>query len=197
MTSPTTDNPFRSSRLRPGAAPYVSPGPEWVAGLADQFATAARAQIIGPHGSGKSALLAALVGALRARGRTVEVCELRAGQRRLPENIWRWPTVPPVVLAIDGFEQLSKIEQWRVRYRTWRAGVGLLVSAHAPVGLPTLVHTSPNLAVAQQVAAQLQSGGTPLVSPDDVAHAYSRCGGDLRETLFALYDLYEARRTTD
>lgn len=193
MTPP--GNPFTSRRLRPGAVPYLEPSPGLVDELAARFVALPRGQILGPHGSGKSALLAALVAELRRRGWSVATFELRAGERRLPVGAWRdGPRGLHGAVAIDGFEQLSWLTRWRARWTTWRRQTGMLVTTHAPAGLPTLYVTSPSLATAQRIAAQLQTGYPALISPSDVTEQYARLNGDVRETLFALYDLYEARR---
>ncbi len=189
-------NPFISRRLRPGSVPYVEPSPGLVSQLADRFLASPRGQIVGPHGSGKSALLQAVVGELERRGWSAATCALRTGQRRLPDHVWRnWPTGRCRLLAIDGFEQLARSVQWRVRWRSWRRGTGLLATAHAPIGLPTLYATTATLATARLVVQRLQSGFPELVADADVAQAFAHCQGDIRETLFALYDLYEARRS--
>lgn len=188
-------NPFASRNLRPGAVPYFSEDPALVDALADRFdATRGAAQIIGPHGSGKSTLLAALVAGLRQRGWRVSLCELRAGQRRLPAGTWS-SLVPGnrTLLVVDGFEQLGRLTRLWVRVRCRWRGARLLVTAHSDVGMQTLFRTTPSLAAAQAVAVRLQQWAPALVTPDDVAVAYERCGGDVRETMFALYDVYESR----
>jgi hypothetical protein len=44
------------------------------------------------------------------------------------------------------------------------------------------------------LVARLQQEVPSLVTQDDVALCFSACRGNVRETFFALYDLYESRR---
>ncbi|MBI3839890.1 MAG: hypothetical protein HY288_18355, partial [Planctomycetia bacterium] len=59
------------------------------------------------------------------------------------------------------------------------------------VGFPTLFRTGPSLEVAQAVVDRLLPAGEIAISPGAVAASFTQCQGNLRETLFALYDQYE------
>jgi hypothetical protein len=72
--------------------------------------------------------------------------------------------------------------------------LGLLVTAHADVGLPTLLETSTSLELAQAIVACLPNATAGLPT-GAVAACFQRAAGDMRETLFALYDTYERRGT--
>jgi hypothetical protein len=50
------------------------------------------------------------------------------------------------------------------------------------------------LPTACRIVERLQQGTAAVIGPADVATAFARRGGNLREVLFDLYDLYEARR---
>jgi hypothetical protein len=69
-----------------------------------------------------------------------------------------------------------------------------LVTAHQPVGLPVLLTTEPSLALAQQIVERLLPDNDSTVTREDVEAAFTKCGGNLRETLFALFDIYQSRR---
>ncbi len=196
MPTHSPNNPFATRWVRPGAIDYHFPAGESAARLVERL----RAQhwcgaITGPHGAGKSTLLASLLPALRQAGREVLVHALHDGQRRLPAELAdpsSW--TPQTQIMVDGYEQLSYFSRARLRRRCRRAGCGLLVTAHASVDLPTLLHVEPSLALAQQLAAQLTRDAPPLIHPDDVRRAYEHHHGNLRDTLFALYDVFEQRR---
>ncbi|HIQ19977.1 MAG TPA: hypothetical protein EYH34_01890 [Planctomycetes bacterium] len=189
-------NPFCSARVRPGAIPY-----EFVAGQdPDRLVARLRrngwwGQVVGHHGSGKSALVAALEPALRKAGRSVIRIELHDAQRRLP----RRPALAVAghrnpLLVIDGYEQLSRWGRWRLRRFCRRRQTGLLVTAHRSMGLPDLARTSVSLAQTQRIVAQLLGDHAHLISPDEVAARFHARQGNLREVLFDLYDLFEKRR---
>jgi hypothetical protein len=190
-------NPFSTRCVQPGALEYLFPAGGAAPELVDRLRTLGWwAQIVGPHGSGKSTLLYTLRPYLEAAGRCVEMCHLQAGQTRLPwgaERARQW--TERTQLVIDGYEQLG----WSARHWLWRncraRGSGGLVSPHRPVRLPVLWQTEAGLAVAQRLVARLLPQHlAQRITEDDVADAYAAHPGDLRETLFALYDLFEQRR---
>ena len=186
------ENPFCTRRVRPGAIPFLFADDTTAATLVARLrANDWRGQIVGPHGSGKSALLAALIPAIERAGRQVLLLELHDAERSLPRDFWRGPQLASATLPIvDGYEQLGR---W-TRFRLKRCCRRLLVTAHTSVGLPDLCRTAVDLDLACRVAAQLQQGHTPLVSARDVAERFPRHVGNLRELLFDLYDLYEQRQ---
>jgi hypothetical protein len=198
-TDPPPGNPFATRRVRPGAIPYFFPH------AVDAQTLVARleqngwhGEIVGPHGSGKSTLLAALVDAVERRGKSVVVYRLREGERYLPETPCSFAAVPKgAVVAVDGFEQLGWLRKKAMRWLCRVRGLGLLVTAHAAVGLPLLWRTVVDRTTVERVVAHLlesepQAGA--VISSDDVARAVDAHPTNAREALFGLYDVYERRR---
>jgi hypothetical protein len=195
---PNTDNPFSASRLRPGAVEFLFGAGE---SLEDCFSrleqNAWRGQIRGPHGSGKTTLLVALLAPLSAAGRSVEHFTLHNLQRRLPVSRARLLSLPPnTQLVIDGYEQLPFWRRWRLERVCRRRGLGLLVTTHRDLGLPEIFATHPTPELARRVAARLLEGWPGVILPEEVDRCFAEHEGDLRETFFALYDLFESRRRT-
>jgi hypothetical protein len=190
-------NPFATRHIRPGALDFLFPPDQSAAGLVEQLRAANWiGQIVGPHGSGKSTLLAALVPALEAAGRTVVSRQIR-GQGtgdRGQESGGMDPLDANTQLIIDGFERLSWWTRRRIESECRRRQAGLLITAHQDLGLPTLFTTPPTLELAQQVVGQLLGASDATICADDVAAAWTAAQGNLRETLFKLYDVYQARR---
>lgn len=193
------ENPFCSRRVRPGAIPFLFPVGQSAAALVERLrASDWRGQIIGPHGSGKSSLLAALAPAIKERGRCVVLVELHDGQRRLPRDFppsagFDWATEVPTQIVVDGYEQLGRASRlWLGRFCR-RRRCGLLVTAHADVGLPELYRITPDLSLAARVLDYLQRGYPPHATAEDLAERFARHGGNLREVLFDLYDVYQQR----
>lgn len=186
-------NPFSSRYIRPGAVGYVFAPGESAAGLVRRLAASAwRGQIVGPHGAGKSTLLAALDAPLRRAGRRVWSVALRNGARRMP---LRWHrearSAGANLIVVDGYEQLGLAGRIALSARCRRRGWGLLVTAHRHVGLPTLLTIAPSVATTQAVVHRLVGHDSARVSPELVAACFADCGGNVRETLFALYDCWE------
>ena len=189
-------NPFSTSRVRPGAVPYCFPPGHGARDLVRRLRDGGWwGQIIGPHGSGKSALVAALVPAVEHAGRRTILVGLHDGQRRLGVDLRSPPAADAsTLLIVDGYEQLGRLSRFRLKRFCRRRGIGLLVTAHRSVGLPELFRTATSVELARRVVARLLGEQSTLITPEDVAERFSRNDGDLRETLFDLYDLYEDRR---
>lgn len=187
-------NPFASRFIRPGALPFIFPPGENAEGLVARLGElGGSGEIRGPHGSGKSTLLAALVAALRAAQREVETIELHDGQRRLSaefvrrlKNSSRGATV-----VIDGYEQLSCWSRRRLAVLLRRRRLGLVVTCHTTAGLPLLWEMRPTVELAQEIVARLTAAAPHGIAPERVERVFDAQGGDLREMLFELYDLYE------
>jgi hypothetical protein len=97
-------------------------------------------------------------------------------------------------IVADGYEQLGRLGRARLRWAVRRAGGGLLVTAHTPIGLPSLLHTAPDLGTVQAIARTLLGDEAAKISDRDVAASFADHQGNVREVLFDLYDLYERRR---
>lgn len=184
--------------MRPGRLAYRWDDSARCQSLLDQLAQHGWwGQIVGPHGTGKSTLLHALVPHFSSAGRHVLWLTLTAGQRQLPASPDRLLAGrdTTTLLIIDGYEQLSRFARWRLRRRCRRHGVGLLVTTHrTAAAFPVTIAVRCRLETVQQIVADLLHGYPDVLSPDDVSRCYHQSAGNVRETLFALYDLYEQRR---
>jgi hypothetical protein len=176
--------------------PFVFPPGQTAERLVDRLRQCGwRAEIVGGHGSGKSALLASLIPAIERAGPQTALVALHDGQRRLPLNLSGDPRLhPPAVLIVDGYEQLGWWSRLALKRFCRRHNVGLLVTSHESVGFPDLYHTVPTLGLAEQIVGELMGGQKPPLSPAELADCFLRRRGDLREMLFDLYDLYEQQR---
>lgn len=188
-------NPLSSRYIRPGAIPFFFPEGCSAEGLVERLQqTAWHGQILGAHGSGKSALVAELISALHRAGRQVALYELHEGQRHLPPNFPpQTEGEKPLVVLIDGYEQLSRLARFRLRRQCRQLGFGLIVTAHRSVGLPELVRLQPEEKLAQKIVQWLLRDSPVKITPEEVSAAYHAQKGDLREMLFNLYDLWEQR----
>lgn len=188
------ENPFSTRYVRPGAIAYFFPqGTDADSLLRELEQLQWRAAIVGPHGSGKSTLLATLIPAIERTGKKVIHYELHDGQRQLPAT----PPLPVdsarQVIVFDGYEQLSWWNRKRLEWRCQQKGWGLLVTSHAEARMPILFRTSVDDSLAQRIVRSVLSPDDATIHEDDVRKALASNGGDLREALFALYDLYELR----
>jgi ABC-type transport system involved in cytochrome bd biosynthesis fused ATPase/permease subunit len=163
-------NPFATCWTWPGALPFRFPGGQTAEQLVARLAAQQwRGAIIGPHGCGKSTLLATLAPYLAQADRPVRV--------------------------VDGFDQLTTLERWRLRRRCQKIGHGLVVTAHRAAALPTLIVLAPSAKLVQDLVAELTAARPTPVTPADVDASYARRGHNVREILFDLYDCHEQLRT--
>lgn len=209
------DNPFATCWTKPGALAYRFSENENAEQLVSLLANRKWCgAIVGPHGSGKSTLLDALKPALAEAGCQVIAVSLHDGERRLPESVWSdlkaggWvesarPTLRPAtkrqhLLIVDGYEQLSFLQRWRITRCCRSRGIGVLVTSHVPVHfpthIPTLITTAPDCALVSQLVADLASEVSTPITPEDVDASYACHGSNVREIFFDLYDRHEQRR---
>jgi hypothetical protein len=136
-----------------------------------------------------------MVPALAAAGRQSVIVRLHDGERR-------FSTAPGElrglqngsILIVDGYEQLGGWQRWTLNLHCRRRAIGLLVTAHRPCGLPVLYRTGVGIAMLRQIIERRLPPHGGLITPADLERAFTRHAGNVRETLFELYDLFEARR---
>ena len=96
-----------------------------------------------------------------------------------------------MVFLLDGYEQLNCWNRFRLKWFCRRSGSGLVATAHQSVGLPDLFRPTIDLDLAWRIVQQLQQGCQRPVTREDLAERFLAHQGNLRETLFDLYDLYQ------
>lgn len=184
-------NPFSTRFIRPGAIRFLFADRESATSLVKRLHEQRWwGQIVGPHGSGKSTLLETLKPELVAAGRQIAAVTLHQGEHRLP--LAGKSLTATTQLVIDGYEQLSWWSRWRVKWLCWWCGAGLLVTAHTDASLPTIYRTDASAELVRAIVGQLLGNSESFISSADIAAAYNATGGDVRETLFKLYDVYQA-----
>jgi len=187
-------NPFSTRAVRPGAIEFQFPSDdspqELLSRLRDNHWWG---EIIGPHGSGKSTLIETLREAFLHAGRKVHQFTLTRGQRWLPataDDKANWDDQTQVV--VDGFEQLGWWQRRSLKRTCRRRSCGLLITAHASFGFPSMFTATTSLDVTEQlVFALLPEHAAHHISTTEIEEAFARHEGNVREVFFDLYDRYE------
>jgi hypothetical protein len=97
------------------------------------------------------------------------------------------------ILVIDGYEQLGWYHRWRLKRLCRRGKVGLLVTAHKSVGLPPLLELQPTSVLMRQLVRHLWPEHDRLITDREIDACFESQRGNVREAMFALYDLFESR----
>lgn len=178
--------------------------------LADRFERAGmRAQVTGPHGSGKSTLMDALCQAFEERGFSIFSWSLHDRQRFLPADFQEGleaflasspekngPSEPKNrrnrIIFLDGFEQLSPWSRFFFRSFCRNRNLGFLLSSHAPAfGLPVLLRAVPSFETLLRVIEYLLDDSPFSPTRGEIQELYLRNRGNFRSILFDLYDRFE------
>jgi energy-coupling factor transporter ATP-binding protein EcfA2 len=187
-------NPFATRHTRPGVLPpldgWGSPRDidAFVASVCHHGATA----IVGPHGTGKSTLLAAVAASLSNEGRLAGVVRLRRRRESLWVILAVVRTLPGSTLCVDGWERMGWGIAWVVRRLAKFRGCGLVVTSHGATGMPAAVHTAGTLPLLAAIVGHLPTH-RGLVNQADLAEAFALHRGNLRDSLNELYDRFEQR----
>lgn len=191
-------NPFSTRYHTTGSLPYLD-GDKILAAedLYDtMIARNLPAQIVGPRGTGKSTLMRTL--ARIARQHALKLIQLSEDKRRLPSAWWYLGDTDTSIqwVFVDGAEQLYRRRFAWLRRTCQKRSLGLLITTHRQLGLSTLreniVDEKTSHSIVTEVLARCPQAPT-LVRPDEAPGALLACGGDMREALFHIYDLYESR----
>ncbi len=183
------DNPFRSERVV--SLSYRFRSETWDGLLRRLRELRFRGALVGPRGSGKTTLLEELAARLSSEGVPVLL-------RSAPEGAGvGWTLDPPParadVVLLDSAERLPRLAWLRLRIVAARAA-GLVVTTHRPGLLPTLATCGTDLALLEELLAELLGGPPQAPALAAARAAFELRGGDLRATFRDLYDLAAAGR---
>jgi hypothetical protein len=190
-------NPFATRHTQPGTvAPLDADGrPIDLDGLLSRLRDhEGCGAIVGPHGSGKTNLLVHLATELADHGGSLGPLRVRSGCDEFGIVRAILTATAGTVVCIDSWEQVGLATRLTARAAAaWRR-CGLLVTSHAPTTLPTLVECRTSPAILTAIVAGLPNTGGSITQVD-IAEAFARHAGNLRDALADLYDRFESRRS--
>ena len=235
---PYVSNPFCTRFVRPGVIPYLLPlgGAQpastdkdalaQITRLADQIQQTHFSLIVGPHGSGKSTLIASLHSVLADSGNIsgckktigrVQLCDDANSQNQGRFKFWtRWRSRRqnhllvrqhqrglPVgaILIVDGLEQLSAWSRVRLRLTAVVSHQHLLGTSHHDLpGFKTIYRTQLTADLIVSLTERLLIGVEPTIC-QAVWHHLESCDlsrvSNLRDFWFELYDAVNLTMSVD
>lgn len=185
------DNPFNVDRI--GAIRYRSLHTTFDEMMDRLDAMDYRAAIVGPEGAGKTTLLEDLQNALEQGGlrtRMVFVNDtspLDYGTRR---QLYAELQSDEVVL-LDGADVLGYALWFALKWRILSQAAGLVITAHRPGRLPTLIHCTTTPELLTDIVRDLN----PQAADGELLHdLYHHHQGNIRDCLRTLYDRWAGGR---
>lgn len=187
-------NPFATRHTRPGAVPPLDQAgdPLDVGSLLVTLEKHRLLAIVGPHGTGKSTLLAALADQLATHRRPAEFIRLqrRWDAFRLLQALGRGPADGTIL--VDGWERLGGLVGLLVGSLARLQGRRMVVTSHRSTGMPVAVRTAGTLPLLTAIVARLPAHGE-LITSADLCDTFVNHDGNLRDALGDLYDRFELR----
>jgi len=183
------ENPFRVERVR--RVRFRPQGIAWDDIHERLGQLGYRAAIAGPDGSGKTTLLEDLIPHLEEKGFQVRTAGLSLPHRTLPKPRMEELLAdlgPDDLVAFDGADLLHRWDWQRVKWRSRKAG-GFLVTTHQRPLLPVLLECSTSPELFESIVREILEPGDPEPGVP-LPELYERHGGNIRDALRELYDVY-------
>lgn len=185
-------NPFAANRIQ--ATDYI-----WQNLSYQQIETRLKeldytASIVGPHGSGKTALLRHLEERLSQNRISTKMLfislDVKVPWPAIKEAIYSIP--PRGVLFFDGANHLPFLRFRQLRWTIRKQHIGLIITSHSEGLLPTLTQCQPQLTLLTELVERLLPNDE-TIAPLYLESLFKKHSGNLRDCLWKLYDEYAER----
>jgi ABC-type dipeptide/oligopeptide/nickel transport system ATPase component len=208
----TFTNPFSTKFWTPGAIPYLFDEKEELdmnVLIGQKLGLGLVMQIVGSHGSGKSTLLRTIMQFLEQQHFTIRLEALNDRQHKLSPDFLPIRHDKRMFYMVDGYEQLSLWEQFRLRLQNWSLTGGLLLTTHKPVlGIRVLYKTTPKFELFVKLVQELTKTSPAIYSDSlsfgttsfsfgttELREIYQRANGNFRTAFFELYDIVQEKES--
>lgn len=190
-------NPFATRYIRAGRIePLNEYGfPRNIEEIFERFQSLSRcAAIEGPHGSGKSTLMAAIVEHCKQENIFTKTFVIRSFGD-VPQLMYGTACASrETIICVEGWERVGHFSGVIMAIARFRR-CGLLVTSHRPTRLSQLMQCRSNQQILKAVVGCLPSH-SGIIQEDDCEDAFRKSSGNLREALLDLYDRFERRIRT-
>jgi hypothetical protein len=187
-------NPFALSELEPHRTAYIFDAKATLEHYVHQLDTHGwNAELVGPHGVGKTTLMHTLARAVESRGRRVVHFKCSDDRPRLPLG---WSTqlivTRPHIVCLDGGERIRRAQLRQLEVLCRALHIGLLSTAHAPQRPVLQFVISCNAEQLWSIVNRDRTAREFLGAPSALSAALAECNFSARDCLNLLYDRYEA-----
>lgn len=180
------DNPLRTERQESLAFRPVGWAMEDLLGRLREVPL--RGAIVGAEGSGKSTLMNRIADELARERRAIVRARLNDLRPRLDEGLLEEIRANPAAMVLlDGAERLDD-EDWGVLLRETRESPAVVVTAHLPTRLPTLVMCETTSQLFRTLLSELLDAARLKRLDDLPERLFAKHAGNLREAMRELYD---------
>lgn len=189
----TLPNPFSSRFTRPGAVPPLDQqGRPLDVGALLARLPARCVAIEGPHGTGKTTLVRALLATAVTRGRRTRFVQVRSIADAPIALAAVVAACPTDVVAVDGWERLPWGTGWLIAAAALVRRATVVATTHGVSGLPVAARCTVSPGLLAELVRRLPDHGGRVTSAD-LDDAFARHSGNLRDALADLYDRFERR----
>ena len=190
-------NPFATRYIRTGRIEPLNENgfPRNIEEIFKRFQSLSRcAAIEGPHGSGKSTLMAAIVEHCKQENIFTKMFVIRSFGD-VPQLMHGTVCASrETIICVKGWERIGNFSGVVMAIARFRR-CGLLVTSHKRTRLSQLMQCRSNQQILNAVVGCLPSHGG-IIQEDDCEDAFRKSSGNLREALLDLYDRFERRIRT-
>lgn len=149
------------------------------------------AAIIGPDGSGKTTLLEDIATALHKQGRRtrhVFVNDSNPMTWQVSRGLFTQIQSGEIVL-LDGADSIARTTWQALKRGIMRKAGGLIVTAHKPGLMPTLIECSTTPDLFRRIVSEI-AGADSRIAPSLLDEVYHSNKGNIREAFRELYDIF-------
>ncbi|MDR2345019.1 MAG: hypothetical protein LBE18_03045 [Planctomycetaceae bacterium] len=151
-------------------------------------------QIIGQHGTGKSALLESLKNFLIKNGLNVNKNVLNSSQKKLSHDfvLSLRKRDTNTFYILDGYEQLTLLSKLKLRFVRYKNTAGFIFTSHRPAPfIPVIYRTIAKPEVFQNLVRNMIKNTNFYITDKKINQIFQETEGNFRNGFFKLYDLFE------
>jgi AAA15 family ATPase/GTPase len=188
-------NPFSTCNWQAGVIDYIfDAGVDCRVILERLLAAGGIGQIVGEHGSGKSALLETFAKFLQKYGLNVQKTTLNSSQKNLHQDflLSLQKINSDTIHILDGYEQLSLVSRIGLRRIERHKSNGLIFTTHKrAIYIPIIYRTTAKPEIFQALVQNMIKNTNFKIDQTQIIQIIKNSNGNFRNGFFKLYDLFE------